>query len=101
MADKQELLTFLDRRVFHPIRNTSNKEYNVKQREKLADVQRRTEAERTRFQGYGSSERIVAMYKDDLSSEKAKSVNAHLQDLGLPRLVDIQQEFLKLAGESV
>ncbi len=39
------------------------------------------------------------MYKDDLSSETAKPVNARLIDLGLPRLVDVKDEFLKLAGE--
>ena len=39
------------------------------------------------------------MYKDDLSSQKARPVNARLQDLGLPRLVDVKAEFLKLAGE--
>jgi hypothetical protein len=39
------------------------------------------------------------MYQDDLSSEAARPVNARLQDLGLPRLVDVKEEFLKLAGE--
>ena len=100
MASKQELLDYLDKHVFHPILNARADKYSTKQREDLADLQKRTEAEKARFHGYDSAERIVAMYKDDLSSETAKPVNARLQDLGLPRLVDVKEEFLKLAGEA-
>ena len=99
MASKSELLSFLDKHVFHPILNAKDDKFETKQRHELADVKKRTEAEKARFHGYDSAERIVAMYKDDLSSEKAKPVNARLKDLGLPRLVDIKAEFLKLAGE--
>lgn len=100
MANKTELLNFLDKHVFHPILNAKEQKYGTKQREQLQDMKRRTEAEKARFHGYDSAERIVAMYKDDLSSEAAKPVNATLKDLGLPRLVDVRDEFLRLAGES-
>lgn len=99
MASKSELLSFLDKHIFHPILNANEDKFGTKQREDLADVKKRTEVEKARFHGYDSAERIVAMYKDDLSSEKAKPVNARLQDLGLPRLADVKEEFLKLAGE--
>lgn len=99
MASKQELVEFLDKRVFHPVLNAQESHYHGKQKEVLADVQKRTEAEQARFHGYDSAEQVVVMYKDDLSSEKAKPVNAHLQELKLPRLVDVKDEFLKLAGE--
>ena len=99
MASKAELLNFLDKHVFHPILNANEDHFGTKQREELQDVKKRTEAEKARFHGYDSAERIVEMYKDDLSSEKAKPVNARLQDLGLPRLVDVKEGFLKLAGE--
>ena len=98
MASKAELLAYLDKHVFHPILNAKEDKYGTKQRQELEDVKKRTEAEKARFHGYDSAERIVAMYKDDLSSEKAKPVNARLQDLGLPRLVDVKDEFLRLAG---
>ncbi len=99
MASKQELVEFLDRHVFNPVLNAKDSHYHGHQKELLADVQKRTEAERARFHGYDSAQQVVAMYKDDLSSEKAKPVNAHLQALKLPRLVDVKEEFLKLAGE--
>ncbi len=99
MAGKAELLSFLDKHIFHPILNAKDDNLGKKQREELEDVKKRTAAEQARFHGYDSAERIVAMYKDDLSSEKAKPVNARLQDLGLPRLVDFKEDFLKLAGE--
>lgn len=99
MATKTELLNFLDKHVFHPILNAKENKYSTKQREQLQDLKRRTEEEKARFHGYDSAERVVAMYKDDLSSEAAKPVNAMLKDLGLPRLVDVRDEFLRLAGE--
>jgi hypothetical protein len=39
------------------------------------------------------------MYKDDLSSEKAKPVSAHLKKLGLPSLIDVKDDFYNLSGE--
>jgi hypothetical protein len=99
MANKAELLDFLDKRVFHPILNAKKEHRSEKEREELEDVQKRTEAEKARFHGYNSVEEVVRMYKDDLSSPKAKPVNARLQDLKLPILADVKDEFLKLAGE--
>ncbi len=99
MASKAELLDFLDKHIFHRILNASEHDLGTKQREELQDIKKRTEAEKARFHGYDSADRVVAMYKDDLHSEKAKPVNARLQDLGLPRLVDVKDDFLKLAGE--
>lgn len=100
MASKQELLDFLDKRIFHPILNAADKHDTGKQHAMLADVKKRTEAEKARFHAYDTAERIVAMYKDDLSSEKARHVNAELEQLGLPRLADVKEDFLKLAGEA-
>ena len=99
MASKAELVDYLDKHVFHRILNATEHDLGTKQREDLHDLKKRTEAEKARFHGYNSAEQVVAMYKDDLHSEKAKPVNARLQDLGLPRLVDVKVEFLKLAGE--
>jgi len=99
MASKADLLSFLDKRVFHPILNAKEDRLSTRQREDLQDLKRRTEEEKARFHGYDSAERVVATYKSDLTSEAARPVNARLQDLGLPRLVDVKEEFLKLAGE--
>ena len=99
MASKADLLSFLDKRVFHPILNAKEDRFSTRQREDLQDLKRKTEEEKARFHGYDSAERVVAMYKSDLSSESARPVNARLLDLGLPRLVDVKDEFLKMAGE--
>lgn len=99
MANKTELLHFLDKHIFHRILHASERDLGTKQREDLDDLKKRTEAAMARFHGYDSAERIVTMYKEDVHSEAARPLNARLQDLGLPRMVDVQDEFLKLAGE--
>ena len=98
-ANKAQLLDFLDKHIFHRILHASERDLSTKQREDLDDLKRRTQDEMGRFHGYDSAEKILAMYKDDLHSAAAKPVNARLQDLGLPRLEDVKEEFLKLAGE--
>ncbi len=99
MANKAQLLDFLDKHIFHPILHASERDLGNKQREDLEDLKRRTQDEMGRFHGYDSAEKLIQMYKDDLHSEAAKPINARLQDLGLPRLIDVRDEFLKLAGE--
>ncbi len=100
MASKTELLDFLDKHIFLRILHATERDLGTKQREDLEDLKRRTQDEMGRFHGYDSAEKIVQMYKDDIHSEAAKAVNARLQDLNLPRLVDVREEFLKLAGEA-
>ena len=99
MASKQELLDFLDKHIFLRILHASEHNLGTKEREDLEDLKKRTQDEMGRFHGYDSAEKIVQMYKDDLHSEKAKPINARLQDRNLPRLVDVKDEFLTLAGE--
>ena len=99
MASKAELLSFLDKHVFHPILNAKSAHRGERERQELEDMKRRTEEEKARFHGYDSAEKVVAMYKADLTSEVARPVNARLQDLKLPTLADVQEEFLRLAGE--
>lgn len=99
MASKQELLDFLDKHVFLRILHASERDLGTKQREDLEDLKKRTQDEMGRFHGYDSAAKVIDMYKADLHAEAAKPVNARLQDLGLPRLVDVRDEFLKLAGE--
>lgn len=99
MASKQELLDYLDKHIFHRILHASEHDLGTKQREDLEDLKKRTGDEMGRYHGYDSAETIVQKYKDDLTAPAAVAVNARLQDLGLPRLVDIREKFLQLAGE--
>lgn len=99
MANKAELVRFLDRHVFEPILKADAAKYTGHEKDELQDVPRRTETERARYRKYDSADRVVEMYKDDLTSEKAKPVNAKLKRLKLPILADVKDEFLKLADE--
>jgi hypothetical protein len=56
-------------------------------------VQDRTRSEKDRYHHYGSAEEVIRMYQDDLHSENARPVNERLKKLGLPRLVDVKEEF--------
>lgn len=98
MANKSELVEFLDRRVFNPILKASGSGRSEHEKEELEDVQRRTRTEQERYHHYESVDKVVEMYKDDLSSDKARAVNAKLKRLHLPILADVKDEFLKMAG---
>jgi len=98
MASKDELVKFLDHKVFDPILNASPDKYSGARRDDLSYVQDRTKSEKERYHNYGSADEVVRMYKDDLSSENAKSVNSKLKELGLPQLADVKDEFEKKAG---
>jgi hypothetical protein len=100
MASKQDLLHFLDRRVFNPILHASANDYSETDQRKLKDVQDRTQSEKERFYNYSSAAEIVENYKRDLHSSTAKRVNSELEHLKLPTLPSVKDEFLKEAGES-
>ncbi len=100
MASKQELLDFLDKHIFLRILHASERDLSIKQLEDLQDLKHRTHEDMGRYHGYNSAEKIIEMYKVDISLESATPVNARLQDQGLPRLIDVRDEFLTLAGEA-
>ena len=99
MANKQELLHFLNQKVFDPIMHASPDGYSEADRQKLKDVQDRTRSEKDRFAHYGSAKEIVDNYKSDLHSKTAKRVNSELEKLRLPTLPSVEEEFLRKAGE--
>jgi hypothetical protein len=100
MATKNELLTLLDKHVFHPTLNARPNRYGEKQRKELRDLQRRTEEEKARFHGYDSAEHIVAVFREEIGSELARPMHARLKDLGLPAMPDVRDQFLRLAGSA-
>ncbi len=99
MANKAELLQFLDTRVFDPILKASPDRYSDAEKKKLKDVQDRTRSEKHRFHHYGSAREIIDNFKGDLHSSTAKRVNSELDALKLPTLPSVKHEFLKTAGE--
>jgi hypothetical protein len=102
MADanaKRKLVEFLDEKAFQPVLDVDPDDYPADKQSELKDVQRATKSERERFQGYDSAKEVVEMYQDDLDSDEAKEVHRQLQDLGLPTIVDIRDEFEHLAHD--
>ena len=99
MANKQQLLHFLDEHVFNPIRKASPGKSSEASKQKLKDVQDRTRSERERFHHYSSAREIIENYKSDLHSKTAHRVNSELEALKLPTLPSVKQDFLRLAGE--
>lgn len=99
MANKQQLLHFLDQRVFNPILKASPKNKENSDDKKLKDVQDKTRTERDRFHHYSSAREIVDNYKSDLHSKAAHRVNQELEALKLPTLPSVRDEFLRLADD--
>lgn len=98
MANKGELVRFLDERVFDPILKASDRDYGEERKKELEEVQNKRRTEKDRYHHYPSAEKVIEMYKADLSSDNARRVNKNLKRLGLPILADVKEEFEKLAG---
>ena len=99
MANKAELLKFLDSRVFNPILRAKKEDYSESDENALADVQGSTKSEKARFHGYHSAQDIRDNYMSDLHSETAKRINKELRRLKLPRLPDVKDGFLQIADD--
>jgi hypothetical protein len=97
MANKQELIHFLEQRVSNPILRAKPDDYSGPDRAVLEHVQKSTESEKDRYHHDGSVDEVVLNFKRDLHSAAAKKVNAELSRLKLPCLPDIKDEFLNLA----
>ena len=93
MANKEELVRFLDERVFDRVLQASPNDYTGRKQDDLKYVQDRTRSEKERYHHYASAEEVVRMFQDDLHSANARPVNNKLKALGLPRLVDVKEEF--------
>jgi hypothetical protein len=100
MANNAELLKDLDQHVFDPILKASPDKYSDADKRKLQDVQERTRSEKERFHHYSSAREITDNYKSDLHSSTAKRVNAELEKLKLATLPSVEQDFLRIAGDS-
>jgi hypothetical protein len=97
MADKkQELIEFLDRKVFDPVLHASEKGKSDEQTKKLHHVQDSTRTEKQRYHDYENAAKVKQMFHDDLSSEPAQRIHRESRELGLPTLPDVEDEFGRL-----
>lgn len=96
--DKQrKLIQFLARRAWNPVLRANAKEYSDADQRRLERVQRKTEAQKQRYENYRSAGQVRQEFRDDLSSQPAKQTNADLRRLGLPTQRDVSDEFFELA----
>jgi len=95
---REELLNFLDNKVFDPILGTSPDIYGSdKLKRELEDVKQSTDSEKRRFhENYNSAREVRDNYLSDLSSSTAKRINEELDDLKLPSLPKVKDDFLRL-----
>lgn len=99
MADKEQLLRYLEHHVFDPILHASPGKYSQADQKRLRDAQDRTRTEKERFRNYKDAKEVIENFKRDVHSTAAKRVNAELEHLKLPTLPSVKDDFLKHAED--
>lgn len=104
MASEEEkrarLIAFLDQMVFDPVLRADENKYDEDRKKTLADVKRSTENEKRRFHhDYRSAIAVKHNYLSDLGSRVAEKKNKELEDLGLPRMYQVRDDFLTLCDQ--
>lgn len=96
-SKREELIDLLDKKVFDPVLKASDSNLDDEHRRMLADVKRSTRNEKKRFHdNYRSAGDVKTNYLSDLTSEVAKKKDKELEELDLPRMYQVKDEFLKL-----
>ncbi len=94
---RDELVRFLDEKVFDPILRASPDRFSGTERRRYEDVRRSTENEKHRYHDdYKTAQSVKENYLSDLGSETGKKKTAELESLHLPTLPQIHDDFLKL-----
>jgi hypothetical protein len=95
---RQELLTFLESRVFDPVLASSPQGYSESDRRVLEQLKRKTEFQKHRYRTYANTVQIRQAFEDDLYSQAGRKIHAALRRLGLPSLNAMRDEFLQMAS---
>jgi hypothetical protein len=99
MADaKQQLVEFLDRKVFDPVLHASERGKGDADKRRLEHLKDRTRSEQDRYHHYEDAAKVKQMFQDDLRSEPARRIHRESHQLGLPALPDVQDEFDQLCA---
>jgi len=94
---REELLKFLDQKVFDPILQALPEDYKSEDLiRKLHNVKRRAESEKRQFHQFQTAEEVKKTYLSDLELRKARKIDHELDELKLPSLPDAKDEFLGL-----
>ncbi|HBR21345.1 MAG TPA: hypothetical protein DD713_02050 [Nitrospiraceae bacterium] len=94
---REELLKFLNQKVFDPILRALPEDYKSEDlKKKLNDVKRRTESEKHIFHEFQTAEQVKKNYLADLDFRTARKTDYELGELKLPSLPQVKDEFLRL-----
>jgi hypothetical protein len=98
---KRYLLDFLDRKIFDPVFEASPVQYSLERdRKMLEDVQRNAALERRKLHhDTRSAGEVRNIYLKDLYLETEGAIGRELEDLELPRLREVRDEFLGLCED--
>jgi hypothetical protein len=94
---REELLKFLNQKVFDPILRALPEDYKSEDlKKKLNDVKKRTESEKHIFHELQTAEQVKKNYLTDLDFRTARKTDYELDELKLPSLTKVKDEFLRL-----
>jgi hypothetical protein len=94
---REELLKFLNQKVFDPILRALPEDYKSEDlKRKLQNVKRRTESEKHLFHEFQTAEEVKKNYLADLDFRTARKIDHELDELKLPSLPKVKDEFLRL-----
>jgi Tfp pilus assembly protein PilO len=94
---REELLKFLNQKVFDPILRALPEDYESQDlKRKLNDVKTRTESEKHLFHEFQTAEEVKKNYLADLDFRIARKIDHELDELKLPSLPKVKDEFLRL-----
>jgi hypothetical protein len=96
-SQREQLVNFINRKVFDPILNANPDKYGDDERKDLQYVQDKTKKDKERFEKeYTSADDVKENYLNDVSSEPAQKVDRKLKELDLPSLPKYKDEFEEL-----
>jgi hypothetical protein len=97
---RDQLLNFIDKKAFDPIIKAKPEDFPEKERDKLEDIQRKTENEKKQFhKDFNTAQKVKKGFLSDVRSPSAKKLNKDLEHLGLPTLPELKSDFEKLCNE--
>jgi hypothetical protein len=101
LSAREQLLRFLDERVFQPALAAQPLSYGaVDDRKLLKTVQRRVHESRVRyFAEYASAGEVKANFVQDLHSKPGQALASDMWQLKLTRFEDVQPAFLALCQQ--
>lgn len=95
---KDELINFLERKVFDPVLEKPPEKYPPEEREKLERVQEATDRAKHRYYcDYESATEVYEHFRDDLRSDKGREIQQLSRELGLPSFQDVAAGFEEVA----